>query len=154
MIWNLDILKGNPKVVVTHHVWYCVMGNPDSTTRGYWPDLVERHKNLLRVLAKYNESDTEWDYCCRIFESLADIGKRYYLSVRNSLSWRQKVKEFNQVAWGEPFCAVLQCSRKACGLKWALKIFLYRSGFLLYAYRLKMVLQRDRKSFFPGGEEA
>ena len=154
MIWNLDILKGNPKVAVTHHVWYCVMGNPDSTTRGYWVDLVERKRNLLRILAKYNDSDTEEDYRYCIFEALSDIGKRYYLSPKNPMPWFRKVKEFNQVAWGEPFRAVLQCSRKACGLKWALKIFLYRSGFLLYAYRLKMVLQRDRKSSFSGREEA
>ena len=141
MVWNLDILKGNPKVAVTHHVWYCVMGNPDSTTRGYHLDLIERHRKLLVVLEKYNQSDTEQDYCCRVFESLADIGKRYYLSPKNPMPWFRKVKEFNQVAWGEPFCAVLQGNTKAYGMKFALKLGLYRAGLLLYAYQLKRLLK-------------
>ncbi len=145
MIWNLVLLEGDPKVATTRHVWYLVMGNLNSTTRGYRPDLVERHRKLLMVLAKYNRPDTEQDYCYRILESLSDMGKRYYLSPQNVLSWRAKVREFNQVVGEEPFRAVLRGDMKTCGMRYALKFISYRTGFLLYAYKLKMIWQNMMK---------
>ena len=142
MVWNLDMLKGNPRVAVTDHVWYYIVGNPESVTRGYRPEFVEWHRQLLQVLREYITPDTKKDYRQRIYESLAEIGRKYYLSPQNSLSWFQKVKEFNQVAWSEPFDAVLETNEKMGGGKGLLKLVFYKTGLLLYAYKLKMLLGR------------
>ncbi len=142
MVWNFDLLKEKPRMAVTEHVWYCIVGNPESVTRGCRPELIEWHRQLLQVLQNYVTPDTERDYYCRVFESLAEIGKRYYLSPKNPLSWSQKVKEFNQMTRTEPFSLLLKFDAKTGGGKTALKLALYKAGFLLYAYKLKMLLRR------------
>ena len=115
IIWNLDLLLTSPKVATTEHTWYRVWGNPESATRDYKPDLVEQYRNTLSALNRYNRSYTKKDYGVVLFEALADIGKRYFLSPRNPLPWFQKVKEFNQVARSEPFCKVLESDVKMGG---------------------------------------
>ncbi len=115
MVWNFDMLKENPRVAVTDHIWYHVLGNPESATRGYRPELIEWHRQLLQVLRDYVTSDTKKDYQQRIYESLGDIGRKYYLSPKNLLPWFQKVKEFNRMAWSEPFNTVLETNEKIKG---------------------------------------
>ncbi len=142
MMWNLDMLRAAPKGRVTEHVCYYVIGNPNSATRGYHKESIERHRAMLCALKGYVTPETVGDYHSRIFESLAEIGHKYFLSPQNHLSWFQKVKEFNQVAMSEPFCEVLKSDVKIGGVKPALKLALYRAGLLLYAYKLKMLLGR------------
>ena len=142
MPWNLAILRLNPRVFMTNHIWYVIIENPKSATRRYRTDLIEVRRKLLLALRPYNTDDTWNEYRMVIFESLADIGKRYYLSPQNSLPWFQKVKEFNQVAWSEPFNAVLETNEKMGGGKGLLKLVFYKTGLLLYAYKLKMLLGR------------
>lgn len=114
-IWNLELISRHPQAVMTSHVWYWVLGNPESATRGYKVDLPDQYRALLRVLRRYNREDTEQEYCAVVFESLADIAKRYYLSPKNSLSWSQKVRAFNQMAKTEPFNVLLESDWKMGG---------------------------------------
>ena len=139
VIWNLDLLKTASRVYMADHIWYIAMENPESASRGYRPEFVEWHRQLLQVLREYVTSDTKKDYRQRIYESLAGIGRKYYLSPQNSLSWFQKVKEFNQMAWSEPFDTILEI-KEEMGSKEFLKFVLYKMGLLLYAYKLKMLL--------------
>ncbi len=115
LIWNLDLLKVDSRVYMMDHIWYYVLGNPESATRGYRPELIEWHRQLLQVLRDYVTSDTKKDYQQRIYESLGDIGRKYYLSPKNPLPWFQKVKEFNRMAWSEPFNTVLETNEKIRG---------------------------------------
>ena len=141
--WNLDMLSSEPIALVTKHIWYAIRGNLDSATRGYRKDLIKRHRQFLQVLRDYVTPDTERDYACRVFESLADIAKRYYLSPKNSLPWSQKVRAFNEMAKTEPFNVLLEPDWKmGGGVKPSVKLALYKAGLLLYAYRLKMLLRR------------
>ena len=139
MIWNMDLLRESPNVGMVSHAWYQIMRNPESVTRGYRPEFVEWHRQLLQVLRDYVTPDTKKDYRQRIYESLGEIGRKYYLSPQNSLSWFQKVKEFNQMAWSEPFDTILEI-KEEMGSKEFLKFVLYKMGLLLYAYKLKMLL--------------
>ena len=141
-IWNLELISRHPQAVMTSHVWYWVLGNPDSATRGYKFDLIDENRTLLRVLKRYIREGMEQEYCCRVFESVLDIAKRYYLSPQNLLPWFQKVKEFNQMAKTEPFDVLLKSNWKRGDIKTSAKFTLYRAGLLLYAYRLKMLLRR------------
>ncbi len=115
IIWNLDLLLTNPKVMTTEHVWYRVFGNPESATRDYKPDLIEQYRNTLSALNRHNKSYTRKEYGVVLFESLADIGRRYFLSPKNPLSWFQKVKEFNEMAKSAPFNGVLEFDVKMGG---------------------------------------
>ena len=143
IIWNLELISRHPQAGMTTHVWYRVLGNPESATRGYKVDLPDQYRALLRVLRRYNREDTEQEYCAVVFESLADIAKRYYFSPKNSLPWSQKVRAFNQMAKTEPFDVLLESDWKGGGgVKSSVKLALYKAGFLLYAYRLKMLLRR------------
>ncbi len=145
MVWNLDLLKEKPRVAVTEHVWYCIVGNPESVTRGYCPELIERFRKTLLVLRDYVTPDTEGDYQICILDALVEIAKGYYLSSRNLMQWSQKVKEFNHMARTDPFSVLLKSNVKierGGGAKSILKFTLYKAGLLLYAYKLKQLLQR------------
>ena len=142
-IWNLDIILSKPNAVVFWHVWYRVVGNPESLTRGCRKEIIAEWVTLLRTLRGYVTADTEIYYWHRVFDVLEHIGKTYYLSPRNSLSWFQKVKEFNQMAKAEPFNVVLEPDWKmGGGVKASVKLALYKAGFLLYVYQLKKLLRR------------
>ena len=142
MIWNLKILQYNPKLVVIRHLWYQVVGDPNSATRGYHSDFIDRQRKMLNVLKLYNQPGTESDFIEKIFESLKEIGESYFLSRKNVLPWREKVKEFNMMAYSYPFNTVLENNVKIGGVKPLIKLALYRAGLLLYVYKLKMILHR------------
>ena len=141
-IWNLKLISRHPQAGMTSHVWYRVLGNPESATRGYKFDLIGENRTLLRVLKRYIREGMEQEYCYRVFESVLDIAKRYYLSPQNLLPWFQKVKEFNQMAKTEPFDVLLKSNWTRGDIKTSVRFTLYRAGLLLYAYRLKMLLRR------------
>lgn len=114
-VWNLAMLKADPAGWVMTHVWYYVIGNPDSATRGYRKDRIERVATTLFRMQDYVTSDTVQDYQASIFESLGDIGRLYFLSPKNPQPWFQKVKEFNQMAKSAPFNKVLEFDVKMGG---------------------------------------
>ncbi len=142
VIWNLDILRAEPKVCVMWHVWYYTIGNPNSATRGYRENVVEQYRTYLRTLKKYILKDDKEAYLIQIFYTLKQIADKYYLSEKNSLSWRQKTKEFNCLLKSSPFNEVLEPDVKTEGIKSALKLALCRTGLLLYACKLRMLLRR------------
>ena len=117
MIWNLKILQYNPKLVVIRHLWYQVVGDPNSATRGYHSDFIARQRKMLNVLKLYNQPGTESDFIEKIFKLLKEIGESYFLSRKNLLPWREKVKEFNMMAYSYPFNAVLENNVKIGGEK-------------------------------------
>lgn len=142
LMWNLDMLKAKPQVCIIRHVWYYIMGNPDSATRGYRENIVEQRRAYLRALKRYILKDDEEIYLFLIFISLKKIADQYYLSEKNPLPWRQKVEAFNRMAKSEPFGELLEFDVKMGGVKPVLKRVLYKAGVLLYAYKLKMLLRR------------
>lgn len=141
-IWNLDLLSKNPSVVIIRHIWYQVIGDPRSATRGYHADFIERLRAYLSVLKSYEQSGMERDYHQRLFEALGEIGRTYFLSPQNPLPWNEKVKEFNKISYSYPFNGLLENDVKMGGVKPLLKLALYRAGLLLYVYKLKMMLHR------------
>lgn len=139
--WNLDMLLAKPRCCWTRHVWYYIVGNPDSVTRGCRKEMIDQHREMIRVFKNYVLADHAEDYLCCIFISLAEIAKIYYLSPRNPLSWAQKVRDFNQVAKSAPFNEILKNDVKIRGgVKPALKLALYKAGLFLYVYKLKRLL--------------
>ena len=139
-VWNLDMLRGNPCVVLTDHIWYRVGENPESATHRYREDIVERYLEILRTLQDYVTDDVKDDYRKRLVSALAEIATRYYLSPKNSLSWGKKVKKYNQMAWSEPFTEILKINEWRA--KEILRLGLYKAGLLLYVYKLKMLLRK------------
>ncbi len=142
VIWNLDMLKADPQVCVIRHVWYYTIGNPNSATRGYRDDIAEQRQIYLRLLKKYILDEDKEAYLIQVFHTLKEIADKYYLSEKNPLSWRQKVEALNRMTRSNPFNELLKPDVKTGGVKLALKLVLCRTGLLLYACKLKMLLRR------------
>lgn len=145
VIWNIDMAKAKPTGWVTDHAWYNVIGNPDSASRGYRKTIIDGYQDFLWALKPYIPADEEPVYGLKIINALREIAHKYYLSEKNPMPWRQKVKEFNAMVHSEPFSCLLKTDAKIGGVKLGIKIALARAGLLLHAYKLKSWLKRGRR---------
>ena len=117
VIWNINMAKAEPKGWVTEHVWYNVLGNPDSASRGYRRSIIDGYRDFLFVFKTYISPDEEPVYMLKIANALREIAHKYYLSEKNLMPWRQKVKEFNRMVHSEPFSDLLKSDVKIGGGK-------------------------------------
>lgn len=106
MIWNLKILKLDPKAGYISHIWYFYVLNLDSVTHAYNEKLVDSYKIMIARLFEYTSPDFQEEFKSKVFETLKEVAVNYFLTPSNSKSWWQKVKEFNKMSYSYPYNAI------------------------------------------------
>ena len=108
-LWNLDLLEATDKLAVVYHSWYFYIENPQSTSRKPNPDFIKQHRDLLVSMLPYmkkHDGSLEGAYANRVFESLHEIIKGYYLTSLNKESLLKNMKEFNQMVKSYPYTLI------------------------------------------------
>lgn len=103
-IWNLDMLKDEPKAAIVFHHWYTYIYNGSSITHKASKDYIKWQKQLLMRLVPYINSQIYYPaFMIRIFESLREIAVNVYLASENKINLLQRAKEFNKMYREYPF---------------------------------------------------
>lgn len=144
-LWNLDLLEATNNLAVVYHSWYLYIYNPMSTSHKPNPKFVEQHRDLLVSMLPYlkkHEGSLEGAFANRVFESLSEIIKGYYLTSLKKDSFLENVKEFNEMVKNYPYTMITYKYAKKGGIKTFAKFILMKLDILFVGYKLKNMLMK------------
>lgn len=108
-LWNLDLLEATTNLAVVYHNWYFYVENPLSTSRKPNSELIKQYRKLLLsklpYMKKY-EGKLEGAFVNRVFASLYEIIRGYYLTPLKKGSLYKNMKEFNHMIKEYPYTII------------------------------------------------
>lgn len=145
VIWNINILKDIPKILVVRNIWYYYIRNNDSTSKRYNPNVIIEERKMLdrlnEIIGGYSEYRAS--ILSNTMERLIEIISSYYLHSNYKGCLSEANKEFLRVRQLESFSRL---SRFKYFLKLSLKnkikwVVLMKNPYSIYLYKIIFILR-------------
>ena len=97
-IWNLELLKYRPSIVICNSLWYLYIKNPQSATKIFREKCLIQYSDYLMKLRKYVTDDSfEYLYLETTLRCIGEISESYFCASEYPNNCFYAIWEFNQL---------------------------------------------------------